>query len=46
MCPAKESGKHLAAQRRHTYQHMISALEACNLNTLAANKQSQDQRKS
>ena len=36
----KESGKHLAAQTRRTYQHLMNALEACNLNTLAANKQS------
>ena len=42
----KESGKHLAAQTIGTYQLMINALEACNLNTIAANKQSHDQRKS
>ena len=41
----KESGKHLAAQTRHAYQNMINGLEACNRNTLAANKQCQDQRK-
>jgi len=43
-CTDKESGKNLAAQTKPTY-HMINALKACHLNTLAANKQSQDQQK-